>query len=91
MPPLTHTARVLPAGQIQAWKAAGAAAAGPTDILSLPVAGDQVVAGGGGGRGRFFRGRGALCHFHRSRFSRFSAAKRLGRGSGGWACAGPTL
>ena len=88
MPPLTHTARVLPAGQIQAWKAARGAAAGPTDIFSMPVAGGQVVSGGGGGRGRFFRGRGAL----------LAVALRdvplpsvLDGGSGGLACAGQTL
>ena len=60
MSPLTHTARVLPADRNQAWKAARGAAAGPKVIISLSEAGEQVVAGGGGGRGRFFRGLGAL-------------------------------
>jgi hypothetical protein len=46
-------------GRNQALKAARGEAAGPRVIFSLPEAGVQVVARGVGGRGRFFRGRGA--------------------------------
>ena len=38
----------------------GGAAAWPRVIISLHVAQHQVVGSGGGGRRRFFRGRGAL-------------------------------
>ena len=84
MPPLTHTACVLPAGRSQAWKAAGGAAAGPTDIFSFSEAGDQAVAGGNGGCGRLFRDHVSSVS---GLASRFSAAKSLGRGSGGLTCA----
>ena len=46
-------------GRNQALKAALGAAAGPRVIFSLSEAGVQVVDCGGGGRERFFRGRGA--------------------------------
>ena len=67
-------------------EAVGGAAAGPRIIFSLPVAQHQVVVSGGSGRRRFstFAELVALA-------LQFSAAKRLGRGSGGLACAGQTL